>query len=95
MLVFIITIKKSSFKTQDINIVIISANIYYTTCYLKKAQVFAISIKDIQYQVKKKAEAKINLKNILLKEYYDFLIFFQRQNQIFFLYIKNIIIRFI
>ena len=41
--------KQLTSNTKDINISIINANTYYATCYLKKAQVFAISLKSLQY----------------------------------------------
>lgn len=47
MLVPILTIKKSSTKTQDIDIAIISSNAYCTFYYLKESQVFAILINNI------------------------------------------------
>ena len=34
---------------QNINIAIIGVNAYHIVCCLKEAQVFAISMKDIQY----------------------------------------------
>ena len=35
-------IKKLLSQTQDIDLVIIGADVYHTACYLKKVQVFAI-----------------------------------------------------
>lgn len=45
--VYILIIKKLSPKNQAINIVMISTNVYCTAYYLKKAQVFAVLIKNI------------------------------------------------
>lgn len=45
--VLILIIEKSKSKTKNIYIGIISVDIYHTTCYLKKIQVFAMSMKDI------------------------------------------------
>ena len=45
--VYIFAIKTSKFKVININIVIISADVYYVACHLKKTQVFAVSIRDI------------------------------------------------
>lgn len=53
---------------------------YYTTYYLKNTQVFIISLKNLQYQVKKEAKVKIDPKNIVSKEYHDFLNTFSKKN---------------
>ena len=34
---------------KDINIAMISADTYRTTCFLKRAQIFTISLKNLQY----------------------------------------------
>ena len=47
--VSILAIKKSDPKAKDIDIAIIGADAYRAVCRLKEAQVFAISMKDIQY----------------------------------------------
>ena len=57
LLVPIPAIKKSDPKFKDIDIAMISANSYCAAGYLKNAQVCTISMKDIQYQVEKKAKA--------------------------------------
>lgn len=56
-------------KTKAINIVIISANTYHTACCLKKAQIFAVSMNDIKYQVAEKVKAKTNPKSFISQEY--------------------------
>lgn len=61
----ILAIKKLNFKAKNANITMVKANQYYIVCYLKKAQVFAISIKNIQYQAKIEIGAKIDLKSII------------------------------
>lgn len=48
-LISILVIKELLLKTQNINMAKIGENIYCTASYLKKSQVFAILIKDIQY----------------------------------------------
>lgn len=40
--------KKSISNTKDVDIAIIGIDIYYTTCHLIKAQVFAIFLKNLQ-----------------------------------------------
>ena len=47
LLVLILIIKKSKSKAKNIDIAIISANAYCVACCLKKAQVFAILIRNI------------------------------------------------
>lgn len=47
--VLLVTIKISESKAKNINIAIIGANAYYAACCSKEAQVFVLSIKDIQY----------------------------------------------
>ena len=49
MPIFIRAIKKSDSKAKDINIAIINADAYCATCCLKGAQVFAVSMRDIEY----------------------------------------------
>ena len=79
MPVFIPAIKRSLAKTQDIDIAMIGTDIYYTACHLEKIQVFALVVKNILYQAEKKARAKINPKNIVSKEYYNFLNIFSKK----------------
>ena len=65
----------------------IGIDTYYIACHLKKAQVFILFLRDFQYQIKKKAKAKINSKNIVPEEYYDFFdIFFKKNLDIFSFY---------
>ena len=47
LLVLIPVIKILKPKVKDIDIAMIGTNIYYVACYLKEAQVFAISMRDI------------------------------------------------
>ena len=42
-------------------------------CHLKKAQMFTVSMKDIQYQVEKKVKVETDPKNVVTQEYHDFL----------------------
>ena len=52
-------------KAKNINIAIIDMNAYFIACCLKKTQVFAILMKDIQYQAEKKARAETNSKSVI------------------------------
>lgn len=47
---------------------------------LKRAQIFAILIKDLKFQVIKKAKLETNLKNIILKKYYNLLDVFSKKD---------------
>lgn len=78
--VSILTTKTSKRKAKDINIAIISGDTYRTAGSLIKTQVFAVSIRDIQYQGEKKARAKTNLKSVIPQEYHDFHDIFLKKN---------------
>lgn len=80
---------KLKLNSKDIDITTIYANTTRATCYLKRAQVFAISIRDIQYP-----EPRSILKILYLKNTMIFWILFQKKTQILFLYIENLITRF-
>ena len=85
--VFILAVKKSLAKTQDIDIAIIGTYISFAVCHLKEAQIFVISMKNIQYQAKNKVRAEINSKSIIPKKYHDFLnIFLKKKSDILFLH---------
>ena len=58
-------IKKSEHKAKDIDIAMIGANVYRAACRLKEAQVFAVLMRDIQYQAEKEARAETNLKSVV------------------------------
>ena len=78
--VFIPVTKISKSKAKDIYIAEISMNIYYIACYLKKAQIFAISKKDILYQAEKEARAKTKSKIVICQEYHNFLDVFSKKH---------------
>ncbi len=66
-------IKTSEHKTKDIDIAMISTDAYHVACCLKRAQVFAISARDIQYQAEKETRAETHPKSVVPQEYHDFL----------------------
>ena len=72
--------KELDSKAKDINIAIIDADAYCEAYYLKKAQVFIVLRRDIQYQAEKKARAKTDPKNFLSHEYHNFLNIFLKKN---------------
>lgn len=57
----------------------INVDTYYIACCLKSAQIFAISMKNIQYQAKKEFRAEINSKNVIPKKYHNFLNVFSKK----------------
>ena len=58
----------------------IGADAYCVTCCLKRAQVFAVLIRDIQYQAEKEARAETDPKNVVPQEYHNFLNIFSKKN---------------
>lgn len=76
-------------KAKNIDIAKINTDTYCAACCLKKTQVFTISIRDIEYQVDKKARALTNQKSVMPQEYYNFLDVFSKINSVtFFSYQK-------
>lgn len=59
---------------------IIDADAYYAARRLKKAQVFIISIRDIQYEAKKAVKAEIDPKRIPSQKYHVFCDIFSMKN---------------
>lgn len=49
-----------SFRKDVIDIAIIGSDAYCLACQLKKAQVFAVSMKNLELQANKNAKAKTN-----------------------------------
>lgn len=47
--VFIVAIKTLKLKAKNIDIAMIGTDVYCAACYLKKTQVFAVSMRNIQY----------------------------------------------
>ena len=74
------TIKISEPKAKDIDIAMIGADAYRAACHLKGAQVFAVSMRDIQYQAEKEARAETDLKSVVPQEYHDFLDVFSKKD---------------
>lgn len=59
---------------------IIGANTYCTTFRIKKSQIFALSIKDLEYQVEKEARSATDWRTVVAAEYHDFLDIFPKKN---------------
>ena len=58
----------------------IGVDAYCIACRLKRAQMFAVSMKDILYQAEKEAKAKTNPKSVVPQKYHDFLDVFSKKN---------------
>ncbi len=71
----------------------IDADTYYATCKLKRAQIFAIFMIDLEFQVAKKARSETNLKSVVLEKYHKFLIIFSKKDLDTLPSIENIIIK--
>ena len=80
LLVPIPATKKSDPKAKDIDIAIIGADAYHAACRLKRAQMFAVSMKDIQYQAEKEARAETDPRSVVPEKYHDFLDVFSKKD---------------
>ncbi len=78
--VLLAAIKTSEPKAQDIDIAMIGADAYCAACRLKRAEVFAVSMRDIQYQAEKEARVETNPKSVVPQEYLDFLDVFSKKD---------------
>ena len=58
----------------------IGADAYCAACRLKAAQVFAVTMRDIQYQAEKEARAETNPKSVVPQENHNFLDVFSKKN---------------
>ena len=58
----------------------IGADAYRVACYLKGAQLFAVLMRDIQYQAEKEARTETDPKSVVPQEYHNFLDVFSKKN---------------
>lgn len=70
--ILILEIKASILNNKKIDVIIIDINTYWIACKLKKAQVFAVSIRDLEYQREKEAKPETHLKTIVPKKWWSF-----------------------
>ncbi len=80
LLVPLVAIKTSKPKAKDIDIAMIDVDAYRTACRLKRAQVFAVFMRYIQYQAEKEARAETDLKSVVTQKYHDFLDVFSKKS---------------
>lgn len=60
-------------RMNVINIIMIDIDIYCLTCKLRKALVFVIFIRNLEYQAKKRLNQKTDPKCLIPKKYQDFI----------------------
>ena len=72
--------KVSTIATKEVNVVMIGADAYRAACKLKRALVFAISMRDLKYQVVKEARLEIDPKIVVPEEYHALLNIFSKKH---------------
>ena len=75
-----ISILAPTFEKNVENIPMIDADAYRLAYQLKKAQVFAIFIRDLEFQVEKEVKPETNSKIVIPEEYHDFLDLFSKKD---------------
>ncbi len=66
--------------TKEVDVVMIGANAYRAACRLKGAQVFAVSMRDLEYQAEKEARPETDPRNVVTKKYHDLLNVFSKKD---------------
>ena len=66
--------------TDVVHVAIIGADAYRLACKLKGAQVFAVSMKDLEFQAEKKARPETDPKSVVPEEYHDLLDVFSKKD---------------
>ena len=61
----LISILTLTLDISVVNVAMIGANAYYATCKLKQAQVFAASMRDLEFQIAKEAKLEIDPKSVI------------------------------
>ena len=69
-----------TFRKNVEDVVMIDADAYCLACQLKRAQVFAISIRVLKFSAEKEARPETNLKTVVLEKYHDFLDVFSKKD---------------
>lgn len=72
--------KVSTLDIKEVKITIIGMDAYRTAYKLKRAQVLAISMRNLEYQVEKEARPETNPKTIVPEEYHDLLDVFSKKD---------------
>ena len=84
-----------TFGTDVVDVVMIGADAYRLAYNLKRVQVFAVSMRDLEFQAEKEARPETDPKSVVPKEYHDLLDVFSKKNSdtLEFLLIENMIIK--
>ena len=78
--ILILEAKESTLATKKIDVTMIDADVYCVAYKLKRAQVFAVSMRDLEHQAQKEARPETHPKSIVPKEYHDLLDVFSKKN---------------
>ena len=70
----------STLGTKKIDVAMIDVDAYYAACRLKEAQVFAVSMRNLEYQAEKEAKSETELRTVVPAEYHDLLDIFSKKN---------------
>ena len=70
----------STLGTNKVDVAMIGADAYRAACKLKGAQVFAVSMRDLEYQAEKEAKPETNPRSVVPEEYHDLLDIFSKKN---------------
>ncbi len=72
--------RTSPLSIKKVDIAMIGADAYRTACRLKRAQVFAVSMRDLEYQAEKEARPETNSRSVVPEEYHDLLNVFSKKD---------------
>ncbi len=67
-------------STKKVDVAMIGADAYCTACRLKGVQVFAISMRDLEYQAEKEARPETDPRSVVPEEYHDLLNVFPKKD---------------
>ena len=70
----------STLGTNKVDVAMIGADAYRAACKLKGAQVFAVSMRDLEYQAEKEAKPETNPRSVVSEEYHDLLDVFSKKD---------------
>ncbi len=75
-----IPLRTPKIGTKEVDIAMIGADAYRAACRLKGAQVFAVSMRDLEYQAEKKAKPETDPRSVILEEYHNLLDVFSKKD---------------
>ncbi len=75
-----IPLQTPTLGTKKVDVAMIGADVYRAACSLKGAQVFAVFMRDLEYQAEKEAKLETNPRTIVPAEYHDLLDVFFKKN---------------